>query len=410
MLPANTDRQRDRLEKQAPRVLDSIRQRFGEIIKALPGPPERAVEVAETLGLDRSLGWKIWKVARGNDVYPSPKHIPGAAGIELFLNAAVTKGVSDDLIVAARSAFEGFEQLIRDHAGDRATLDSMLSRFTTEGHERHEIAVRRDGFRAASHAFGVQARTLFGAQAVFPGGTGRGSDRGVIHGNFGLHRMRAGTSWVLRRSGFFVKEGPVAARGFHRLPLEETAGESEAPGHAHPIRAFCSQPLPEVRWVEAPGEFQEYVLAPGPVGKSGAIDWVCAEHVTQLPTLEDPRDAATIMVHTPCERLCFDLFLHRQISDGELPELRVDAALFGGVRMTDERDRIPVVETVIDMGTADRAPAAPEVPRHREMIQFVFDRLGLDLREFRAYRVRTKYPPIPIAIMLWWNKPSRSNA
>ena len=44
--------------------------------------------------------------------------------------------------------------------------------------------------------------------------------------------------------------------------------------------------------------------------------------------------------------------------------------------------------------------ASSRVPRYRQMLESVFDRMGWDAREFRGMRYTIAYPPIPTAAML----------
>ncbi len=401
-----TDGSFSTLEEAASAVLENIANRFFDVLNALPRRVSRAVDVARTLEIERSLAWKIWRVAQGKDSYPSPKDIPGRAGVKLFLDAAAPK-IPKEVTAAAWLAFDQFEELTRTHAGSRAALDSMLSRFTIEGRERFEIGLRRQGFRARSHFVGAQARTEYRNAVVFPAQPGFWRDLAFIWGFFGLSRTRANTPWILHRSWVDLSGGTLTLDEYRRGPLN---AEDVSPGaleQGATIPRFCSQPPPQTRRFELKNGIVQSELAPGPIGETAAVDWVYGERLSRIPPDDEPDDSVIMRIYTPCEHACFDLFLHETVSDQEVPKLLASAYLFGDAPLEAKSHCVPIGETVQDLGSADRIPPALEVPHHRKIMQYMFDQLHQDPRSFRAYRVLMRYPPVPICLELVYRKSLR---
>ncbi len=403
----------DSVEDIGPRVLRRLRRSLAVIIGAIPRV-SRAVDLTNRLSIDRSLGWKVWKVAHGPDAYPSPKHIPGHAGMEIFLRAAEKAGVSAPLVEEARLAFAEFEQVMNAQAGDRATADILLGALAGEGREQLELQLRREAFRANSYLLGAQARTLYRACVVLPAQTGCMPDVALVQGFFGLRRMRPATPWLLSRSVLVQQQGPVS--DYTREPLCEAAARGEEvsasqfSGADAPLREreltaplvtdFCNPRVLPVRRRIVANVVYEDELAPGPIGESGAVDIVLAERVSNIQREEVSRDAVTMRVSTPSERVCFDVLLHESVLGSVPPVLEVLSTVHGDLHsFTNElRVRLPMTEPLIDYGPATLAPPVPEVARQIELLEWLFRRIGHAPSEFRAFRVLMRYPPIPICL------------
>jgi len=66
----------------------------------------------------------------------------------------------------------------------------------------------------------------------------------------------------------------------------------------------------------------------------------------------------------------------------------------------DERDRIPVPEKVQHLGNAADGIATAEIARYNDLLEMVFERAGLKAQDFEAYRVRMRYPPLPVSVLV----------
>lgn len=312
-----------------------------------------------------------------------------------FLDAATRIGVPKELIDASRQAFEGLQDLVRTHAGDRASADILLGPLTDEGRRRLELSLRRDGFRAHAHVLGVQASALYQADVILPPKPGFLPDVARVRGHFGLRRNRADVRWIVARSTVMHADGP---RGdVRREPLQSgDATDGSAPALLH---QFCSDPLPVVERRVIGGVTVEDVLQPGMVGQIGAVDVVTGERFGQMPRRDFKEDAVVMPVSVPCERLCYEVLMPRALLERK-PRLRVHSTIQTEMPYVRGPDfaAIPVPETLENLGDAQSAPSAPYIPRHAQMLRWMLDQIGPVPGGLELWRVRMRFPPIPICI------------
>ncbi|MGQ0629207.1 MAG: hypothetical protein ACT4PL_14040 [Phycisphaerales bacterium] len=382
------------LEDLGPVSLRELRRSLRELLGTM-GPWRRAVEVAERLRVDRSLAWKVWRVAQGPDELPSPKHVPGRAAMETFLTAAAGAGAPMASLDGARQAHARLEEVFRKHAGDRASAEIMLGRFTDEGRSRLEMQLRRDAFRASSHFLGVRARVRHQMDVVSPSPGAFMPRVARMRGYYGMQRTRTDARWVISSSYVVQTGGP--AQNYRREALDPGASADGAPL----ARRFCSPADPPLVRVRSAGHTFVDELGPAPMGEAGSTDVVTAEVISEVPLDRVDHDAVAVNLRTPCERLCYELVVHRSIAERETPTLSIFTLLnsSGGQGAPDPRDEVPILEKMRALGTADQALPAVDVPRHREVTAWMYERTGIDPREYLVYRFEMRFPPIPI--MVW---------
>lgn len=387
-------------QTRGPETLAAVRRAFSDVIARLDRVTT-AAQLAERLGLDRSLAWKVWRVASGNDQLPSPKHIPGPAGVRIFLDACERAGIEREIAVAAQRAHDAYRQFMTTEASDRASAEILLGGFTREGSQRLEMALRREAFRANTLFVGVQATAIYQMTVVLPPEPGQMPDLALVRGHFGLRRMRAGAGWLLSRTTLLQGSGPD--RAHRRVRLDDTTGDVAGDGGVPVVPRFCSHPLPDVARRLLANASVEDELLPGPMGGSGATDIVMGERVTGIPFEPIREDAATMHVRTPCELVCFDVLIHERASREPSPRLEFYTLMSGGdLPFADphKRDLRPMPEPLEDLGRADAAPAPPGVPQYREMVHWTATRCRVEENSLRVYRVRMKFPPLPLCMVM----------
>ncbi|QOJ00349.1 MAG: hypothetical protein HRU70_07535 [Phycisphaeraceae bacterium] len=375
-------------EASASQVLGGLRRAVSAVLSGLDGV-SRAVDVADRLGIDRSLAWKVWRVSAGEGGLPSPAHIPGRAGFERFLKAARNAGVGLGPVTEAREAYAAFGQLAGAHGGDRATADIMLGALTQEGKKRQEWSLRRDAFHANSHFLGVRCDTLYQADALLPPPPGYMPEVARLSVLSGFRRMRADVPWIISRSALATRDGLRPSP--RREPLE---GGSESTGL---VERFCSLPTPGVIRRRPDASTVEDEIQPGPVGEPVTV--VLGERVSMMPFEPVPSDAVTMAVFTPAERLCYDVLIPEGMIEGT-PELKVHSTVHGDTPHVRGReyDRIPVFEGFVDLGPARDIPAVASIPGHGALLGWFLERLGAPADRLRGFRAMLRYPPIPCRI------------
>lgn len=397
-------------EAEAQLVLKRVRSAFAAILQQLPGQVATPHDVARALDVHRKLGWQIATVAYGRHLTMAATHMPGPAGISRFLSAAARCNTPPNLIEAAGQAVEAFERLIRVHASDRTSLEMMVMTDPNGKPAEHiQLAHRKAAFAAGSCIWGCQARTQLTVHILHPAGDGTSFDLASLRGFIGFRRLRSNLAWVMQRSKYADDDGQCRRPGA-RIPLEaEPAEAHEAPG-VPLLRRFCSQPLPRFRRVVGPYGFVDDELVEGPVGNTGLITFITGELARNAaPRYRDEHNQVGEFVteaRTPCEALVFDHFVHKDLFNGGRPELRVYSTL-GGPDTWQERDRLPLPESIEYLGQGPAVLQTPDVPRYEAMARYVFDTLAWDAEQFDVYRARLHYPPTPTAVVIRYQLPER---
>jgi len=377
-------------DERAREVLSELRIATAEVLAAIPSRPTRAIEVARDLGVDRSLGWKLQRVAFGDDALPSPQHVPGVRGLRIFLEAVEAAGVPQERVQRVARAFEAFRGVITELGGDRATGDIMLSEFSAEGRRRRDLALHRALYRANSQLLGIQAKRMRQITLAVPGASGHSPTYFQARGVFGFRCLREGAAWTFGRVMVVTEHdlGPLV--GELRTPLEPADA-----GGAPLIRRFCrgEGELARRRTV-APGVSEDEIV-PAPIGRAAARDIVLGERIGSVAA--DLRgDAVTTNVVMPMERLTVDLLLHRDLAGGAKPTVAVYTTALDPTPWMNrtERDRLPI-ETTVEPFTLRPRRGRRDLP-----LEYLLVAADANPSHFDAHRLELRFPPMPCMIVM----------
>jgi hypothetical protein len=276
--------------------------------------------------------------------------------------------------------------------------------------ELDEAAVvrwRKQAFTGNSFTWGVRARCMLACAVIFPS-RGRDGYWGMVRvqGLLGLVRTRSGVRWPFAQ--LLVRNAEGKKYEFDRVPLVESPAVRET--GVPLLEEFCSKPLPAVQRRPGSMGMVHDELLPGEVGHAASADVVTAEILREVaPAWADqPGETASFGtgVRTPCELLVSDLLVHRTL----YPNVTRELCVFGELTTQlsrDERDRVPVPERVQHLGRVSDGIGTADVPRHSELLSFVMKRAGLNPDDFDAYRVRMRYPPLPVSVIVRHEMPVR---
>jgi hypothetical protein len=388
--------------EQAGEVLQRIRGALAGIIEALPGDIRRPQELSRAMGIDKKLSWKISNVVQCPDPFEAAQHVPGHAAIRIFLDAARNRNVPSKLLDGVTDALSGFDQLIKRHAGDRASLEMMLSSCARRGRDRVDLEHRRSAYRANSYLWGIQAKAQMRTYFLHPSEQPNRFDTASIRGYLGMRRIRANVPWILHRAKIVDDDG-VPRQPLNREPLDLSVTSAELPI----LRDYCTSPLPRLRRVADEPGLVEHEIIEGPVGDTAAMSCVFGESVRNVGPLyrNEHNDSVELAVRAnlPCETLVFDQVVHRALFDHLDPKLAVYSELTGETPpLHSNRSRYPIphYESVEHLGRGAAVLYAPDVPRYTELAEFVFERMGWKGGDFEVFRVKMAYPPIPTAVVV----------
>lgn len=390
--------------RQAEPVLQAVRERFTAVIEAVCGGRPRAHEVADGFGVHRKLGWQIWNVAYLDDPFAAIRHMPSERGMRAWRDAARQRGVPAELLDGLSDSATALERLTQEHADSRELLEIMLdSAAPDEIDAKAELRWRKMAFTGNTYVWGVRARTFLAASILHPSERAGYFDMVTLRGLFDLVRTRPNVRWPFAMSVVYSSD---AARHPSRQPLAVTEGSREG---VPLLEAFCSRPRPPVQRRRGEGGMVEDELLPGAVGQTGGATIVTGEIVREVAPAYATQPGEDAMfgtgARTPSETLLCDFFVHRDLFGPVQRELRVYSEL-ASPTPRDDRDRLPVSERLLTLGRGLGRIRTAEAPRYRELVDFAFECAGWDPQAFDVYRVRMRYAPIPISVMVHHELPA----
>lgn len=376
--------------------LRRLRDSTAALLEAVCGARPRAHDVASAFRVHAKLGWQLWNVAYAKDATLAIRSIPTKHGFEAWRRAAEALAAPADLLCRLNEDQRRFEELVEEHAFDRELLELMADASTPE--ESAETRWRRQLFMGGTYTWGIRAATLLSAVLLHPSASGATFDMIRIQGLLGLLRTRPNVRWPFAQS--IVQSPDDAPRTPAREPLAPTSGDS---GGAPLLEAFCSQPLPTVHRRLSELGMLEDELAPGPVGRTGQCDVVTGELLREVAPVHEthPGELALfgVGVRTPAELLVSDHFVHRDLFPGAQRELCVFSELVSPLTR-DDRDRVAVSERLQPLGRGVGRIRFAEAPRYAELVDFALARAGWRADDFDVFRIRMRYPPIPVSVMV----------
>jgi len=387
-------------------VVRAVRGAFSELLTSLGSDPQDPQAMSRQFGLNKNLAWKISKIVQADDPSVALQQMPGSAGTKIFLQRIEKAGAKPELLKTARRAVEEYEQLIRVHSGDRATLEMMGSELSPSGRQQRDEYHRKLLFQGASSVWGVQARVMSKVGIVAPGKMAGMLDFASVSALIDFRRLRPQVTWAMATRYWNNDDGSKMV-----MPQREAIDPAFNDDDRAPfIGEFCSQPLPELRsFPTATGT--SFELVEGPVGNTGATSCVLGTIQRGIPYYRSDANEwgeHSAICDTPAELLIVDLFIHSDLAFAIPPEALLISELRGAVRHPcDQRDRnrLPLNEPLQDLGIGPLLLAAPEVPRYSQMVQSVFDRSGWDPQAFHVFRMKIAYPPCPTALVLRYRLP-----
>ena len=361
----------------------------------------RPTAVGRELGLDKPLAGKVVRFMEDEDLAGAARHMPGSGGVEIVHKAVRKKGVDPDQIEAVRRADRDLRLFMEQHAGDRRSFEAMLASGGRD--ERIESEERRAFYRAGSAIWGVRARVQFLMLALRPSESVDGMlDAVQVAGFLDFERLRPDVPWIVRR----LRAASDTGEGllFEREPLDP----SGKTGPTVPLfPAYCSQPLPQLQQFTGANGWIYDQIAPGPVGRSGALTCVTGEiYRAALPyrRSDDNTNARyTLTVRTPVEGVHFDLLLHRDLQHFQSKETRVHGLLEDrptGASTADHRSALAAPAPTQALGQSPVLQTT-RIPFYARMVGDALATAGWgDASEFRAFRADLDYPPAPCEVTM----------
>lgn len=370
-----------------------LRARLARVVSEVPGGAQGPQRLAKALGLDKVLASRLLKALRSSDPLAVIHRLPGPEPLRRALRAARKAGAAPGSVEAALDAVEAFDRLIREDAGDRSSLDALLSAWLPEARREFELRRKQAAFKALSQLKGAYAEVDHSAVFLSPAADGLHLDVVWLIGMSDLQRLRPGVvvKFDTRR---------LAGGGRPRRPTNLAGHELEGFDDGLRLDQFCTAPPAPI--VARPvGDVAHYTLGEVGFGPRSGVDILFAEvNRAELPRFvpagSGRRGYVFADVKVPAKRLYLDVFVEREVYPGREPELVLyDTTIDGVANVNDpgrDIDRLDLYETIQPLGTGLAKAAIPDLPRWTDALSHVLARLGWEEGDFRGYRVEIDYP------------------
>lgn len=375
-------------------ALATLGTRLRGLLRPVVGPMADAgpVLAAKRWGVDKVLASRLLKAMRTDDPLAFLHRLPGHEPLMRVVRKSGKLGVPEPKLLAAQTALVELEDLIRDVAGDRSALETLLSAWVPDIRREFELRRKQSLFRAISQLKGVQASAQTAAVLLHPSTTPGQIDIVWISGFQGLRRLKVGATvrFASRRApGEHTQRHPTALSGESASDLSEML-----------LPEFCSSPTPKLH-VRTTGEIVHYTLADDAVGPRSAVDlFSCEVNRAEIPRFL-PSDSARksfvyAEVSTPTELLVFDVVVHESLFTKAPPHLRIYDTSFEGVASPNDpqrdQDQLDLSETLESLGNGIARCRTADAPALYPMLSKVCETVGWNPGEMRTFRCRSDYP------------------
>lgn len=358
---------------------------FRRVIDALPGRPQRPGHIARSVGANPNLAHRLCTAIGKLDPIETLLTMPGPVPLTQFADAARAHGVAGEICESAKDAVREFESLVHAVGNDRVSFDAVLSEWVPSARAQQDATARQSVYRGLRQIRGASAETHFFVSVMHPSAEDAlRLDVLVLSGDLGVERLRSSGRFVLTDEVRLVNNAAAAESGFRVLP------------------EYCSMPAPSFETAGVGAGIRYFLEWHDSFGKASSRDIVLAGlhrkgFVRRRASESAAFGAVTTRPNLPSRQMVFDLMLHRDALSGCIPYFRAYAPKWGGMNSPnnplDDLNIIPQdaeVQSVRDGGLDELS--TPEVPFYHRMLAEQCGRLGWDLSQFRAFRVRMDYP------------------
>jgi hypothetical protein len=366
----------------------------------------RPIDISRGLGIDMKLAWKMSHLAEAARPFDSARHVPGGAGMRIFLDAAGDRGADPDDVKRTEAAFAKLQAMIAEYCGSRKAFETMVSEIQEAEDRPPALADRERLFEGARSVWGLKADLIHRMDILHPCRVEGLMDCVTIRTLAGTRRLRGGVPLV------FPRPRVVDDRGMEsRSSLRESL-DSGLEVNAFPVvESLCDGPLPTLRPKERD---QGIIFEAPPLGGADPSSFtvVTGEILRAAQPTRVQGDSHGIYqlmrLRVPAPLAIFDVLIHDSLVDpGVQPdsylasELHVSASFIHNVRGV----RLPI-------GIRPREIERTQFPELDSkggiQARLAIATRALDCRreDFRWFRLEVEYPPICSLVAFECEQPS----
>jgi hypothetical protein len=376
----------------ARRVAGRLKSEMGRVIHERFGSGIIAADLARHLTLNHQLCYKLLVALRSTgDAAQALRVFPGTEGITQVLQA-LAKSIPADKLLGPQAALEDYVNLLRQAGGSQRKLIAWLEHQGEPTESQGEIAsdivrTRQLFFESAAAMRGQWAEFTANIQIAHPTpGDTQTMMKAFAMAKIGIHRASHSMPIVSK-----VIITPDEQRD-GRIDLQPTPGSREV------YARFSSNPLPPI--VPRVQGHSALVCFDPDRTLQGPIDIVIGPFYSQgllLPSASPARTHNTSStISLPTRRMVKDVYMHRTIAAGLVPQAGAFVVGSEGMLMGDPAsrwyDRFPGTIEIRLLGRGLGQAACEHYARHAELTACLFESTGWNPEDFVGYRCNIEYP------------------
>lgn len=391
-LPAHRDS--TSFEKAATQSLAVLQRALRSFLEAVPGGVRKAADLQRVFDLDSKLAGQVYKVASASNPLAGGVNVPPRISLERLLRSATRKQISAPLVGRVSEAFDQFEHMVQEQAGDRAEFESLIAAIIPEERERMLLDSREMLYNAARNIRGMATEVALSSCMFFPSKDDPEKLEIVrVDGDLGLRRIHREARILVSNSSSYATDEVLTIDG--RKIVDQSSVMLEP---------FCSSPVPTYRVssIEKEHAVVWYTLEGEDVGIRSAVDAVRGDYVRpsiktrywspERPVLRVMKDAPIparwqVVDVLACEGMVslegYRTFVYDKIPAGDLMLYPVTHPI---------HDDVAYKPSVRYMGDGPGAFRCAHIPRYEEMIAYICEKRGWDETRLQGFRVEIEYP------------------
>lgn len=397
-------------EEHANRVLRQVRGSLADLVASVGADPMNSQDMARRFTLNKNLTWKISKIICEPDLYGTAQHLPGRAGMNIFIKAFASGGASPETVDAVKQAMADFDNLVELYSADRETFVLMLGNLSQNCQQQQNEAHRKLAYRGNSAIWGVQTKVQMSSHFIAPAADPDRIDLAILVGLIDFRRLRGDVPWTIATMRKVLDDGS-------EVPYDnvEPIDMNPSPTAGVPLmREFSTGGLSDLHTFTDSKGITRLELDVGPVGNVGSATYVTGWYsrgvVSRYAEVNSTRGGHSVTLSTPAELLIHDLFVHRDLEHALTPEITLHNLLPAGAQyspLDPERGSLPLCEAIYELGGRPPDVMVPEIPNYRQMVASVFNRLGWHQKDFYGLRFKLRHPPIPSVATIIYDLPEK---
>ena len=387
------------LETQVAQLAGDLATSFRRVFENIPGAPHKPSALSRTLGISRVTISKLRTAITVDDPAEMLRHIPGPESLRAIARAAEDAGVDPHVASKALASVDAFAKMIRQEFGTRSAFNAAITPVNQSSGARLELANRYQVSMGMRQILGVEADTWLTSMIFSPCPEDPGMlSVTTIHGAIGMRRLRPDAD-------VYFTFGPPHARSIDAFDPSPFPVD---------LREFCThEPAPLESSVLA-GQLV-HRLAHDKLGRKATVDMLAVSHNARgsrrYATPERPRGGLIVFPDVPVKTLICDALLHEDAFPNASPNLMVyNPGGRGPANPADplrDIDKVDIPERIEHLSQSPSRFTLPEVPRYIDMLDRVGQRIDIDPRRLRVFRLRMAYPVHGFQIVMAFDAPQK---